>query len=269
MKFKKVYLYYYSPTGSTRTIINKIADSIDVEPINLIANCITYPEFVESCIEPVPDDLVVIGAPVYAGRIALTAVERLNKINFAGNMAVLVAVYGNRDYNDALIELRELARQAGLKPVAAAAFIGEHSYSTGRDQIAHGRPDSEDKQKAIAFGRQISEVIAGLEAPPVELEVPGNLPLPERHVLPDAAPETVAKRCIKCGVCQTVCPAGAVFYKNGYHTNSKLCTLCFACVKSCKQNARVVESPELGKIKEWLLNTTQTRREPEVFIQQP
>lgn len=58
--------------------------------------------------------------------------------------AIIVVVYGNWDYVDALIELRDIAVKMGFKPIAAAAFIGEHSFSTEDSPIAYGRPDISD-----------------------------------------------------------------------------------------------------------------------------
>jgi ferredoxin/menaquinone-dependent protoporphyrinogen IX oxidase len=268
MKFNKICTYYYSPTGTTQTIVEKIAEGTGAQPIDVISNNITYPEWQESLVEPGKGDLVIIGAPVYAGRIAITAIERLEKINFSENPVVLVAVYGNRDYDDSLVELKEFAAKNELRPLAAGAFIGEHSYSTSRDPIGHGRPDANDKELAHDFGRKIIEKLEKLneESGISELEVPGTFPLPDRKVLPPVFAETVQERCIKCGICQTVCPTGAVYFKKGYHTHENLCTLCCACIKACKQNARVVKSDHLRKVREWLLSICTTRREPETFF---
>lgn len=268
MKFNKICAYFYSPTGTTQTIIEKIAEGTGVNPIYVISNNITYPEWQESLVDPDKGDLVIIGAPVYAGRIAKTAIERLEKIAFAENPVVLVAVYGNRDYEDSLVELKEFAAQKGLEPLAAGAFIGEHSYSTSRDPIGHGRPDVKDKELACDFGRKILEKLKNIEekAKLPELEVPGTIPLPDRKILPPVFAETVQERCVKCGICQTVCPTGAIYFKKGYYTHENLCTLCCACIKACKQNARVVKSDHLRKIREWLLSICTTRREPETFF---
>ena len=78
-------------------------------------------------------ETVVLGAPVYAGRVAPEAVRRLKRIQVAAGAsipAVITVTYGNRDYEDALVELYDLALSLGLTPFAAGAFIGEHSYST-------------------------------------------------------------------------------------------------------------------------------------------
>ena len=55
-----------------------------------------------------------------------------------------MVVYGNRDYEDALLELSDRAKDWGLTPVAAGAFIGEHSYSRPSLPVAEGRPDEDD-----------------------------------------------------------------------------------------------------------------------------
>lgn len=106
------------------------------------------------------DELTVVAVPVYGGRVAETAVERLR--NFRADQApvVPVVVYGNRDYEDALLELSDLLKEKGFVPVAAAAFIGEHSFSRPDMPVAAGRPDEEDLRKAMAFGLQIREYLS-------------------------------------------------------------------------------------------------------------
>ncbi len=56
-------------------------------------------------------------------------------------MAIAVVVYGNRNYDDALIELKDILESDGFKVVAGAAFIGEHSFSK---TLAKNRPDEKD-----------------------------------------------------------------------------------------------------------------------------
>ena len=56
--------------------------------------------------------------------------------------AVLVCVYGNRAYEDTLIELKDVADKAGFVPAAAVATIAEHSIM---HKFAAGRPDGQQK----------------------------------------------------------------------------------------------------------------------------
>lgn len=268
MKFKRVSLFYYSPTHTTQKIVYEIAAGIGIDPQKVIENNLTYPEYASSLIGVEPEDLVIIGAPVYAGRIASQALQRFADFKFAGQPAVLVAVYGNRNYDDALIDLREYALAAGLRPIAAGAFVGEHSYSTKAFPVGRGRPDIDDKQAARDFGRKIYEKVQSLSTKLAwpELKVPGVFPLPERRLIPPSFAETVHERCIQCGHCQEICPTGAVYFKKGYQTHPDLCTVCCACLKECPRHARVIDSEHLQKFREMLASTCATRRQPEIFI---
>ena len=100
-------------------------------------------------------DLAIIGSPVYAGRLPGTMTSRFELIKGYATPAVIVVVYGNRAYEDALLELNDLVSGAGFTPIAAAAFIGEHSYATKEFPIAVGRLDEEDLKKARAFGETV------------------------------------------------------------------------------------------------------------------
>ncbi len=268
MNFDRLSLFFYSPTHTSHKIISNIAAGTGIEPLKIIENNLTYPGYDEALIEVKADDVVIIAAPVYAGLIAAEAEKRLSQIKFAGNPCVLVAVYGNRHYDDALVHLREIAIKAGLRPIAAAAFIGEHSYSTRDFPIAKGRPDEDDKMAAVEFGKQIGEKLKTLEPDfdKIDLNLPGAFPLPERRIIPDSHTETAPNKCIKCGECQTACPTGAIFFKNGYKTVAELCTVCCACVKVCKRRARIIISEHVPKFRTMLFEKCSNRREPEIFI---
>lgn len=102
-------------------------------------------------------ELCVIVTPVYGGRVPALALQRLQRLKGNGAPAILVVVYGNRDYEDALLELRDTAISLGFVPLTAGAFIGEHSYSTPELPIAAGRPDTDDLQQAREFGKNSLE----------------------------------------------------------------------------------------------------------------
>ena len=99
--------------------------------------------------------LTVITVPVYGGKVAPLALERMKDVHASGAPAVLVAVYGNRAYEKALVELDAFASDRGFKVIAGATFVGEHSYSTQQNPIAAGRPDADDLQFAETFGAKI------------------------------------------------------------------------------------------------------------------
>ena len=121
-------------------------------------------------------------------------------------------VYGNRAYDDALLELRDLVTEQGFVPIAAAAFIGEHSYSTEATPIAHGRPDALDLAQAREFGALIRDRLAahGGWRRTSPLPVPGAYPHREWIPPTDVAPVTDEALCLRCGDCARACPTAAI-----------------------------------------------------------
>ncbi len=264
MSCLKLKLICFSPTRTTRKIMDSIADGIGAKEVQVID--VTRTEEVPDCYGCDDNDLVIIGAPVYAGRLPKTAVERFSRLESAGVPAVLVVTYGNRDYEDALLELKDLAETAGLKPIAGASFIGEHSYSTVKTPIAVSRPDMQDLEKARKFGKAVAgKLDNGCLEECSDIEVPGNRPYKELMDRPPAAPVS-NDSCELCGSCERVCPTDAIRVGAMVETDATRCLLCCACVKVCAFDARIMEVPRILEISRWLAENYSVRKEPEVYL---
>lgn len=115
-----------------------------------------------------PDDLVLFGVPVYGGRIPSPAVQTLRRMQGSRTPAVLVAAYGNREYDDALLELADIAAANGFIPFAAAALIAEHSImhsvAAGRDGPTH-RMRKKSKRSAHSYGKSCPHPRRSLQFP--------------------------------------------------------------------------------------------------------
>ena len=155
MTYKTVHIICFSPTRTSYRVAKEIADGTGIE--HLQEHDLTL-EDSKGC-RLGKEDLAIIAVPTYAGRVSLTAIERLQAIQGEGTPAAVVVLYGNRDYEDALIEARDTAHSLGFIPVAGAAFIGEHSYSSPDMPIAQGRPDTKDLEIARDFGKQIARIL--------------------------------------------------------------------------------------------------------------
>jgi len=267
MEIDSVRLVYFSPTETSRRVVQAIAEGTGYTPVNHLD--LTPPSSAELQPKIPGNELVIIGAPVYGGRIPVDAVDRLQRLRANDTPAVMVAVYGNRAYEDALLELRDVAVETGFKPVAGGAFLGEHSYSVDEKPIAPGRPDADDIEAARRFGEKIREKVDGLSAsvdfPP--LVVPGNFPYKTRGERSnDVAPVTNEEICIKCGRCAEVCPKAAITVGETVETDPSLCIFCTACVKNCPTGARVWEHPRILRGREWLHANCSERREPETYL---
>lgn len=260
MKFTKLHLVYFSPTHTSRRIAEYVAEGLEGE--ECIKTDLTYES--PGNLEIAEDTIVVMAVPVYGGRVAETALERLEKIRGKQGPVVLITVYGNRDYEDALLELRDYAVKAGFVPVAGAAFIGEHSYSREAMPIAAGRPDREDVEKAFAFGQAVGAKLAELQDLRILplLGVKGNTPYKVKGPKTPATPVTQDELCTQCGLCIELCPTQAIELTDKVVSDPQLCIKCCACVKECPSQARVFDTPYT----EMLFKHFSSRREPEVFL---
>ncbi len=275
MYLKSVSCLYFSPTGTTRTIIENIAKGMQPEQIEMI-DCTNRSQrkggfFVFN------NDMVILAAPVYYGRIPEELVPFLKTLSVQNKPVVLVVVYGNREYEDALLELHDISVSQGFIPVAGSAFVGEHSYSLSSRPIAHGRPDLKDIEKAQVFGLKIKEKLKAVESlEDIEkLSVPGNSPYLEPENLNmikqvrntiSFTPETDEKKCTQCNMCVEVCPTEAIDPDDVSRIDKWKCMICFACIKNCPSQAKQMTDPNFNVAIKQLQMACQERKEPEIYL---
>ena len=263
MKTSKVNLIYFSPTGTSKKTLEAVAkglgikgvEHIDLTPLDAAGKSHAIPA----------GGLAVFAVPVYSGRVPPVAAQRLRTVKGNGTPAVLVAVYGNRASEDALVELRDITTEQGFKAIASASFIGEHSFSTEATPIAPGRPDKEDLEKAKKFGEQVKAKLDGM-AKPIEITIPGNRPYRERNPSGPRFPDTTVESCTLCGACAGVCPTKSITVSDKVETMKETCTACSACVKACPTGARAWTNEGVKKAMVWLHTEYSKRREPEFFL---
>lgn len=252
------HIVFFSPTHTSAKIARAIGEGIGMG--RRIEIDLTTDEG-NSVIE-IKDSIAVIAVPVYAGRVAPIALQRLHRLKATNAPVILIAVYGNRDYEDALVELRDEAVQLGFTPLSAGAFIGEHSYSRPNMPVAEGRPDATDLQIAKQCGMDSLEKLEKAEALE-DFYMKGNVPY--RLVGPStpAAP-ICTEGCFACGECIEVCPTHAITLSDEgkIETEVEKCIKCCACVKECPNEARVFDTPYTPMLHE----KCAARREPELFL---
>jgi ferredoxin len=265
MDVRLLKLIYFSPTGTTRKTLDAIAAAVRPggadDRIDL-----TLPGALDRRFAELHDELAIIGVPVYSGRVPPGAVERLRRLRAVNTPAVIVAVYGNRAYEDALRELRDVAVETGFRPVAAGAFIGEHALLP----LADGRPDAKDLEIARTFGEKIRDKLASIKTPDeiAPLEVPGGFPYVVKPSVRTTIkfPATSKALCTSCGDCAAACPTASIVVDERVVTNDESCVLCGACVKACPSGARVIDAPRYRQDAPPLSEDYLRRKEPEIFI---
>ena len=250
----KVYELFFSPTGGTRRVADQIAKNLpgEIVPVDL-----TVRE--PGAFSLKGEDTVVLAVPSYGGRVPALAARRLEMVQGGGARAVLVCVYGNRAYEDTLVELQDLAEKAGFRTVAGVAAVAEHSIAR---QYGAGRPDADDEQQLGDFARRIAQKLAdGGNSRP---SVPGNRPYKKAGGAGLVPKPTAA--CDSCGVCARECPAGAIDPQNPKRVNSKACISCMRCVSVCPRQARKANGLMLALVGAALKKPCAGRKENELFL---
>lgn len=266
MEVHSLKLVCFSPTGTTKAILQGIARGINHGTMELID--MTKPDSRKEPLQTSENELLVVGVPVYLGRVPALLCEWLHAIKARHTPAVCVVVYGNRVYDNALLELKDILIKCGCKPMAGAAYIGEHSFSSPETPTAEGRPDASDLNHAECFGRKISEKLRSVSSAEEfeELDIPGSYPYGGITELWSIDFIAVGHECAHCGICAEGCPVGAIDSEYIDRIDPAKCITCCACIKNCPQSARTMKPGPVKDAAIRLNKLYKERKEPVSFL---
>jgi len=274
MMIKSVIPVCFSPTGTTKAVVQAIARGCNAGTADVLD--ITRPDAREKILRTAQDTLLIVGVPVYLGRIPAVARNWLRTLQARDTPAVCVVVYGNRAYDDALVELADILKDRGCRPVAGAAFIGQHSFSTDTTPTAEGRPDARDREQAAVFGENIRKKLTEFSSPGMVPDVvfPGSRPyrMETCHPYKPGTPFwnvdfiAVSDACSQCGTCARKCPVGAIDPKNSRAIDTERCITCCACIRHCPEHAKTIKPGLVMDASVRLYTLFKERKEPEYFL---
>lgn len=262
MKIDTLQLWYFSPVFHTRALVRALGSAL-AERLGVAEvrehDATPWSAAGEAPSALAPSELAILGAPVYGGRVPAPALERLPRA--AGSPAVLLVSYGNRAFEDALLELRDGAVARGFRPIAAAACIAEHTIAG----YAAGRPDAADMAALGDFAGAVASLVRqDVPELPAEPEIPGNRPY--RKFSPSALPQQVGDACTRCGLCARQCPTGAIDADEPARVDAGRCICCMRCVNICPARARQADAGFLAALSARLAPLCAGRRENAFFL---
>ncbi|MCD8036386.1 MAG: EFR1 family ferrodoxin [Clostridiales bacterium] len=245
---KKVWGMYFSGTGTTKKMVTYIAKELankigaEYTPFDF-----TLPAARAEAKVYEEDDIVVLGTPVIAGRVPNLLLKYLDTVAGNGAYGIPVVLYGNRNFDDALIELRNIMEKDGFHTIAGGAFVGEHSFST---TLGKGRPDDEDMTVAAELVCRIVEKIESGNINEDPIAVKGENPIRPYYTPRDrngngidirkVKPKTDESKCVKCGFCAKNCPLGSINPEDVTQITG-VCMKCCKCIKLCPKGAKYID----------------------------
>lgn len=251
MKIERVWGVWFSPTGSTETLVRAAADSL--------AGVLDVPVSYRSLNTPVqrqeplclgPQELLIVGGPTYAGKLPNKIMPAFRELlRGEKTPAVAVVTFGNRSFDNALAELGAILSEKGFEIVGAAACAAEHAMARS---LAAGRPDAEDLDRMTRFCAELGTGLAAAKQLPDPPQIPGDAAAPYyRPLRADGAPanflrakpKTDPVRCDRCGLCACLCTMGAIETEDPMQVTGT-CIKCQACVQHCPTGAKYFDDPD-------------------------
>lgn len=253
----KLYGIYFSPTGGTKKVLDILMADWDLEKELIDLSTANFRKKYQMSRE----DICIIAVPSFGGRVPEIVVKRLEKFTGDYTRTILTVVYGNRDYDDTLLELKNVMVERSFYPIAAISAIAKHSIM---NQFASDRPNQMDQLELSIFSKEIINLVSTREEYS-DLTVPGNYPY--RQYKGVMFKPKGNRKCSGCGLCAKSCPVSAIPFERLKSVERKKCISCMRCVTICPNHARNINRIMLKIASKKMEKVCSTRKENQLFFE--
>ena len=310
-----IFSIYFSPTGGVKKVMTTLEeefkaaltqdsskDTAQKEDTGskLITIDLLKPDTDYASYHFTAKDVCLVGVPSFGGRVPDVVIERLKKMSANKAKAVAVVVYGNRHYDDTLLELKDVLEGIGFTVIAGITANAKHSIFK---QYATLRPDAEDKTELKTFAGEILCKLYSLRnaagigvadsanadgsadgsaddsadgsaddsadgssntCAGDSITVPGNRPYREYpgHPLKPITNDY----CVLCRACVKKCPTEASPQDAPDTTIAEKCITCMRCIAACPFDARSLDKAAVAAAAEKMAPAFEGRKPNELFI---
>lgn len=227
----KIHALYFSPTGGTKKVLDVICSAWDCQNEYVNLSDISKADISISFDE---NDICIVAVPSFSGRVPQFIIPILQQLHGNKTKAILICTYGNRAFDDTLLELKDTLEQADFLCYCAIAAVTRHSVMP---KYGAGRPDFDDIEELKQYAVQCWEI---LNKPSTPMDIPGNRPYRDYISIP--IHPKADRHCNECGLCYRKCPVHAIPDSNYRKCDPDICISCLQCVTVCPKNARHVNA---------------------------
>lgn len=242
-------LLTFSPTGQSKACALAVAKATKQEFVELDVT-----HFIQRR-EPLALEgtTLIVAYPVYGGRVPTLFADYLKEQVICTNCnALAIASFGNRAFEDALVEMEDILGEKGVPLIAAASIGCQHSYT---EKVGSKRPDIEDFQI-------LDRLAVYLNGKKGRVSPPGNRPY--KKAMPLANPPYMPTLKNKEGKipaqCYAVCPTGSL--AKGDPT---ICIHCCACIQ-LSNNDLGMDNPWFTDFTRHLEDSFQERVDSQLYL---
>lgn len=252
----KLYAFYFSPTGGVKNILD-----IFLSEWNCDKTLIGLSDKADlSDITFNKDDICVFAVPSFSGRVPQFIIPIISGMDGAGAKTILVTGFGNRAFDDTLLELFNTLTESNFLCFAAMAAVTRHSVLP---RYGKGRPDSKDITQIKEFSEKCRNAV---NQEVNSITVSGNFPYRKYQSVP--INPKVGKSCNGCGLCAKECPVNAIDPQRLNKTDKNKCISCLRCVAQCPSHARYINKFILKIAEIGMKKLCADRKENSFFIAQ-
>ena len=235
MAYNKVYITSFSPTRNTMRMAFSVAKGLGFTNTPTVVLHNTEQRIRGRYNELGANEILIAGCPSYYGRLPMVNPPVFGNIVGNNTTAIIFVTYGNIDYEDSLIEMRDLLKGKGFNCIAAGAFVTGYAHS---NKIGLGRPNDKDYEMAIELGKMARQKIDNNSLSD-NIDIKGNNPYKE-FPMPEEFSPVANDTCVHCNLCSRLCPVNAINEFNPKITEEYICIHCHGCVTKCPMEAREV-----------------------------